>query len=174
MTSIVTSLVVQFGSDSDASSVLTAEIDSREDGHNAGNTSFTPGQVVYYLISKTSDVTILSQETTAGRLTYVATESFTEKETLHFAKESSATVSNPISGGYTTKWLGNAPAANVTLTSEIEFSLKDSEGSLVEGLGVLQVEYERTVEVYSLSGLPSSLNGEDQYDVIIYITGESS
>ena len=173
MASIVTNLVVQFGTTGTTDSVLSAEVDSREDGHNAGNTSFTPGQTVYYLISKTSDVRILSQETTAGRLTYVTTESFTEIETLHFAKESSASVRNPISGSYTTKWLGTVPAASVSLSSEVTFVLKDSAGDEVKGLGVLRVEYQRTVDVYSLSGLPSSLNGEDQYDVIIYITGET-
>lgn len=173
MASVVANLVVNFSLGEGDGGVLQLELDSRDDGYNNGSTTFTPGQKVYYLLTKTPDVNIIDHLSTAGIITYVTSEVIEEEEIVTYAGASSANTQYPIHGAYATKWLGRPGASNVVLTSPNTLSLKDSAGDDAEGLGVLHVTYTHVVDVYLLSGLPSSLNGEEEYTVIVYVTGES-
>lgn len=171
MTDIAAHLVINFTSGG-GSGVLKAEIDSRPTGHNGGNTQFTAGQPAYYLVSKTDNVIIEVHEATSGYVTYVGSEVETKTELLIFAQANSATTQYPISGSYETKWLGTPPGHDLALASPDTFELQEN-GSPVEGLGVLYVEYETTFLVYKLEGLQPELNGETAYEVLVYMAGAS-
>ena len=172
MAEITASLVVQFTQGSD-DAVLTARVDDREDGKNGGNTSFIPGQVVYYLVTKTDNVEITEQTSSAGILTFVETSTEDFEEFLTFANEAEASTSNPISGTYTTKWLGNVPSANLVKVSPTTFRIQDSSGTSVPSTAVLKINYTTIHRVYKLSGLGATLSGESSYEVVIVIIGTS-
>lgn len=175
MANITANLVVNFSNGTEGDdSVLQAEIDSREEGFNSGNTSFTPAQTVYYLVNKTPDVDIVEHLSTAGRIEYVTSITVDQEEALAFAGESEATVRYPIAGAYQSKWLGIVPPANLVLTGPTRFALQDSAGTPHDGLGMLKVNYSTNFDVYRLTGLPAVLSGESDYSVIIYISGETT
>ena len=169
---VIASLVVNF-SPGNAEDLLSVELDSRDFGYNNGASNFNPGQDVYYLVSKTSTVRITSTVTTAGATVYKTSEIEDQSETVTFIDSSEITTSYPIVGAYTTKWLGKAPIGNLVLINESTFQLQDSSGAALKGLGVLKIEYQTKFDVYKLFGLPAKLNDEEEYQVIVYISGES-
>ena len=172
MAEITTSIVIQF-TQGDEDAILTAQVDSREDGRNGGNTNFFPGQVVYYLITKTDNVRVTKQTASAGYISFVENSIEDVEEFLTFANESEASTSNPIYGSYSTKWLGRVPNATLVKSSPTTFRLQSSDGSAVDAVAVLKINYKVLHIVYKLSGLGSTLSGESSYEVVISIIGES-
>lgn len=172
MAEITTSLVVSFSNNADSDSVLSAEVDSRDDGYNNGNTDFLPGQEVFYLITKTTDVTLLNQVTSTGSVEFIDNSTEDKEEFLTFANESEASVSTPISGEYETKWLGNVPQGELVKTSELTFSIQ-KDGQPVESVAVLKITYKTLHQVWKLKGVSAILNGESNYEVVIMIFGEN-
>lgn len=166
MSSVTASIVVQFTSEG-AAGLLNAEIDSREDGFNAGKTSFQPGDSPAFLIFKSSDVNIVSIEPSAGNIASLASGLLDVEEFLTFANKTEANLSKPISGALTAKWLGN----NLGVPQVVGDNLVRVP---TQGVGVLKVSYKAPFLARRLSGLPSVLNGETEYQVLILITGERS
>lgn len=166
MGQITTSIVVQFTT-TGASGILTAEIDSRETGFNNGKTSFQPGDAPAFLIFKSSDVTILTVEPSAGTIADLGTGTELIEETLTFANVTEANLSKPITGGLTYKWLGN----NLGVPAIVGDNLVRVP---TVGVGVLQVSYQAPFEARRLSSLPTVLNGETEYSVLVVITGQQA
>lgn len=163
MAEVTTSIVVQF-STTGSSGILTAEIDSREAGFNSGKTSFQPGDQPAFLIYKSADVTIQSIEPSAGNIADLGAGLEPIEELLTFANATEATLQKPISGALTYKWLGNNLGAPVVVGDNlIRVPTK--------GVGVLKVNYNAPWLAKRLSGLPTVLNGETEYSVLIVITG---
>lgn len=172
MSEVTASIVVDFTL-GDSEGVLSAEIDGREDGYNNGSTSFSPGQVVYYLVDKSTNVSIIKQTTSAGRVTFVANSIEAKEEMITFANDFEASVGSPIHGGYSTKWIGKAPSGNLVKTDSQTFRIQDSNGTGVPSVAVLKVNYTVNHGVYKLDGLGSTLSGESSYQVMIVIFGET-
>jgi hypothetical protein len=167
MSVVKTSIVVQFTT-ADAGGHLSAEIDSRPDGYNKGNTNFVPGDSPAFLVFKSSNVTIVSVEPSAGSIVSLAGGNFlVENEMMHFAKETEASLGKPITGALTSKWLGNDLGA-VTVVGDMKVRVADT------GVGVLKTSYNSPFLAYRLTGLPTTLNGEASYEVLILITGEQA
>lgn len=66
MTQVTASVTIGFASGADASSTFSAEVDSRENGLNAGTTSFAPGASVHLLLYKTNMITMGSPVAPSG------------------------------------------------------------------------------------------------------------
>jgi hypothetical protein len=95
MAGITTSLVIRFqtqdGADA-ANAVLTAELDSREEGLNVGKSQFIYGDTPAYLIFRTSNVSY-TQDTTAGSVAYVETGLIDVTETISFVGSTESSLS---------------------------------------------------------------------------------
>lgn len=105
---ITTSLVVQFTDPvaaEEANAVLIAEIDSRNDGLNSGNTTFTLGSDVGFLIYNSPNVEF-SIETTAGSITSFQDVTIPKSEFLTYANSNSATLDKPPEGTVTITQVG--------------------------------------------------------------------
>ena len=175
MADVTASIVVQFAPGTDDGSLqLIAEIDSRDDGYNAGSTDFKPGQTVYYLIYKSVLVNITEHVVSAGRIERVVVENIEKTESLIFAHQSSASVGYPIHNTYSTKWLGRTPSGTLVKVSDTEFQLRDASGAAVEDTGVLHVTYTTQHIVNRIVGVPAVLNGETSYSVVVSIVGETT
>ena len=166
MAIVKTSIVVQFTS-ADGAGHLSAEIDSRPEGYNKGVTSFVPGDSPAFLVFKSSSVTIISVEPSAGNITPLAGGSVPIDEMLHFPKETEASLQKPRSGELGSKWLGNDLGA-------IELIGDQKVRVATVGVGVAKVQYNSTFLAYRLGNLPITLNGEANYEVLILITGEQA
>jgi hypothetical protein len=166
MSVVKTSIVVQFTTAGEGS--LSAEIDSRPEGYNGGRTSFVPGDSPVFLIFKTSNVTIISIEPSAGVIAGpLGTGTVPVEDMLSFAKETEASLQKPITGALTSKWLGN-DLGTPTVVGEQKVRVP------TVGVGVLKTNYNSAFTAYQLTGLPTVLNGESSYEVLILITGEQT
>lgn len=163
---VTATLVVNFARKGEA--MLIAEIDDRESGFNGGITQFSPGDSPAYLLFKTDDVVIDTQEFSAPGVSAVSlgTGLFVVEEDLQFVKEREASLSKPFRSGLTYKWLGNNLGA-----PQVIDQTKVRVPSV--GLGVLRVSYRAEYRAYRLSGVPAQLNGENSFPIIIYVVGHT-
>ena len=166
MAVVKTSIVVQFTT-ADGGGHLSAEIDSRPEGYNKGITSFAPGDSPAFLVFKSSNVTIVSVEPSAGTITTLAGGSLLVEEMMHFPKETEASLQKPISGALASKWLGN-DLGTVIVVGDLKVRVANT------GVGVLKASYNSAFLAYRLGGLPVKLDGESNYEVLILITGEQT
>ncbi len=163
---VTTSLVVQFNT-SGASGLLNAEIDSRPAGYNKGKTSFNPGDAPVFLVFKSSDVEIDSIEPSAGTIGDEQGGTVEVTEMLEFANVTEATLQKPVDGGsIVAKWLGNSLGTPV-LVGDTKITVPNS------GVAVLKVTYQSRFTAHRLNGIPTALNGETEFEVLIVITGHN-
>ena len=162
---VTTNIVVQFGSEDDADKYhLSAEIDSREDGYNKGKTSFIPGDSPYLLIYK-SDELSLSFDVSTGGLSSRSSELIAVDDFVTFANSDQEDVSKPPSGGVTLKRIAGSPGATI---SNMTISLPEPD------VAVWKASYATRAYVYQLVGIPTELEDETSFPVVVFITGTSN
>ena len=160
MSDVTASLVIAFTPDSESeSAVLVAEVDSREDGLNNGDTTFRPGDPVYYLTYAGQNVSIAQQIATAGGIASVGGGNRQVTETVTWANVRDASVSYPVSGGLSVAWQGRNPG-KASLSGDKTLRLPSA------GVGVAEVTYSTTYQAWRLSGVPTSIE-----NVLIWIEG---
>ncbi len=166
MTDVTATLVVQFSSSADAGESLQAEIDSRTDGLNQGDTTFGAGDQPGFLIFLTPNVTLNLITPSTGVIQTLTAENITFTETLTFAKKKQATVTKPIFNLAldSFKWLGTN-LGNPTVVDSKTVSVP------TEGVGVLKVTYTAQALRRRLTSVTVPLNGETDFDVLILIEG---
>jgi len=162
---VTATLVVQFRNE--AAGVLQAEIDSRPAGYNNGRTSFVPGDSPAFLMFKSTNVEILSEEVSAGTLATLAPGLLSVTDFLQFANADEASLSKPFHSGASYKWLGNN-LGTPTIVGDTKVRLA------AKGVGILKITYNSAFLARRFAGLPTILNGETEYSVIAVITGEAS
>lgn len=161
MGTVTTSLVVEFASSRDG--LLTAEIDDRPGGFNAGKTSFYPGDKAYFLVFKSPSVTIDVVASSAGIIvpwtpgTYAVTD-----EWVNFEDTDEASASRYIDSGFTYQWFGNNLGP---------ITIRD--GKMVaasKGIGVAKISYLTNYLSYYLQS-PSNINGKTRFNILVMVKG---
>lgn len=104
---ITASQIINFDDDSDEDrGILSLEVDSREDGLNAGKTSFQPGDSVGLLLYRSPNVRIVAGPIlTAGSIAEEGIHITDHVGFLPYAGETSANMSHPICTP-ALEWLG--------------------------------------------------------------------
>jgi hypothetical protein len=167
MTRIVTAtLVVDFrdtvSGNADDPGTLQLVIDDRPDGLNGGRTSgFYLGQPVGYLLYKSAGLAIKRHVATDGSIgprgssTRIITD-----EPITFSNSDSATLSYPVSTGFSLAWRGsrfdadgNSKAINYTLSDD-QKTIKLSEPAY----GLARVSYVTAFDIYRLASVPTSVD----------------
>ena len=166
--SVTATLLINFDPGSGGSAAenghLSAEVDSRPEGLNAGKTTFFPGDDVYFFVYASSNVTYETPIPSAGSITALESETVSRTDDISFPNVDTATISVPATGITSYKWLGNQLGA---LTLQDEMTVKAD----AIGVAVAKIEYTTVPDVYKLSS-PSILNGETEFTILIYIQGE--
>ncbi len=165
-TNVTTTLVVSLKSDAEESSIFSAEVDDRETGLNAGDTSFAPGDAIGYLVYMSSNVdpATLSQIASKGSITAAGTGTKSVTEFIQFANEREATPQYPIYGGFTYAWMGNNLGA-LTMVNDRALSIAAA------GVGVAKVTYNTFYRSFLLSS--TLIPGEPEYEILIYIAAQT-
>jgi len=161
---ITTSLVVQFGSEGDAQYHLSAEIDSREDGFNGGETSFIPGDSPIFLVYKSDELSLTLESSTGGTQSY-ASGTIEQEEWLIFANEKTRSLNKPPAGNVTLKYYAGVNGASV-VGDQITLPTK--------GLAVYRATYDAKFLAYKMTNIPTTLNGATSFPVVIVITGTAA
>ncbi len=156
-------IVVQFADDTANVSVV-AEVDDREDGYNAGKTSFYHGDTPYILLFIPTGYVVDQVLTSAGAVTYIdESEKFIENY-LAFANEDSVSVSYPISSEWTYSWLGSSlgvisPADQFTAKLPSRgFDTVTKKPVPEYRVGVAYATYKSACKVYKLYNVPPTVS----------------
>jgi hypothetical protein len=149
-----------------ANAHLSAEVDSRPAGLNAGKSTFIPGATAYVLIYKSANVTVLPAESSAGSFSYGGTASIQYTEELQFADVANATLQVPIDGAMVSyKWIGRDLGAPVVAGDGKTVTVP------ISGVGVLKVVYNATAIIGALAS-PASVSDEVDFSILVLIKGE--
>lgn len=168
MANVTATVVVSFG-DANAAGLLTAEIDSRPDGYNNGKTTFSEGDEPVILVRKGSNVNIDSVLTSLGACTQFATGSTAEKEFLIYVQTATATSSKPVSSGFSSQWYGNN-LGTVAVKNDNQIQITGPTLPITM-VGVLGITYTSDFIAYKLTGIPSTVNGEKTFQVVVAFIG---
>lgn len=169
---VKTSIAVQFADDvGDTDLLLKAELDSREDGLNNGNTTFRPGDSAGILVYRSPEITTLSTYITAGSLVPAGTGNILiEREELTFTDNETPnqeiSLNYPVTSGFTYKWLGidGGPLQLVNNTKIVKPQA---------GLGVALISYTTSYVAYRLTS-PTSLNEETEFSIVVLFVGNTA
>lgn len=165
-----TTIVVSFATPGSGGNVgsahLSAEIDSRPEGLNGGKTSFAPGDDVYILVYKSTNVSITTTDCSAGSISDQGSVSVTTKDDVPFANSNTSSVNKPASSGLLSqKWLGRNLGTITMGADQTTLSIATA------GIGVAKVSYQSTALVYKLSS-PATLDGEVDFTILVMIIGD--
>lgn len=171
---VVATLNVNFAEDTEATQgVLKLEIDDREDGLNAGDTSFQPGDTVGFWLFKDSNVTLNTSVpvSTSGGVTSAGSASKEIDEYITFSNSDSASLGYPPSGSVTLEWIGRAykiDGTSVTTTTVLpertrsQLAMPDK----TQVAGVLRARYNTSGSLYRLRSVPTDIT-----EVLIFAIG---
>lgn len=164
-----TTVVVQFTNPAAATATnahLSAELDARPAGLNAGKTTFIPGATAYVLIYKSANVTLLPAQSSAGSFSYSGTVLVQHTDELQFADAATASLNVPMDGAIVSyKWIGRDLGAPTVGVDGKTVSVPTS------GVGVLSITYNATATIGALAS-PATVSGEIDFSILVLIKGE--
>lgn len=173
MATVVASLVVNFGEDSesDESNILRLEIDRRtevEGGLNLGKTQFYPGDSVHILRFISDNLSVITQDTTLGSLNNAGSGQIEVDEVLTVSRASEVSLNYPVSSNFSAVWLGNSYSedGNQTTISRTLF-----EGRKIifsqSAIGLLRVRYNSNYQAFRLHSVPL-----DELQAFVFVIAE--
>lgn len=146
--------------------ILQVEIDDRPDGLNNGDTQFSPGDEVGFLVFKSANVNITSVISSAGTIASAGSQTKEVEELLVFPKERRATVRYPLNSSFSGTWLGNNLGGYTTDETTVTLNTQ------TPGVGALWFEYTSRADGYKLRNTPAQLGGKKDYSIVIFVAGE--
>ena len=173
----ITTQVVQFGTgtgdDPYANLHLSAEIDDRDNGRNGGDTDFQPGDTAYFLIFKSSNISLSAPVASAGSVSYDGTESVEKEDFVTFANEPEGNLDVPASSIISKTWIGN-DLGDTALENETTLKLT----SPPEGIyaGVLKVTYLAEATVGKLDSAPFASGNPTltDFEIVVVVVGTAA
>ena len=161
-----TSFQISFGSGAGAGAGghLSAEIDDRPEGLNAGKTAFVPGDTAHFLVYKSANVTYSAPVPSAGSVTPGGTLTVEKEDDIAFADTDTASLPIPATGIVSVLWMGNQLGA---LALQDPQTVKASS----KGVAVARVRYTATANAHALHS-PASVAGLTDYSILVFILGE--
>jgi len=169
MSVVTTTLVVSLSADAIGSPIFSAEFDDRlaiEGGLNDGDTDFAPGDNLGFLLYRSRDVddTSIVITPSLGSIVTLGGGTKSVTEFVHFPKTREVAPKYPVYSGFTYSWMGTSLG---TLSATTDRSLV----ATTSGVAVAKVTYTTSFLQYRL--VNTLLTGENEYDVLIYIEGNT-
>jgi hypothetical protein len=143
---------------------LSAEIDSREDGPNEGQSSFAPGDTVWFLVYKGDAVTLTGADASAGSATLQEEIEVTLTDDVVFDGGGSASLTKPAQAITNVTWLGRN-LGDITLLAD-----RQTVKATASGVGIARVTYQARATAGKLTS-PESLAGETGFPIAVVISG---
>lgn len=160
-TSITAHVVVEFSGD-DTPNVLV-EIDGRENGYNAGKTTFQPGENAYLLLYVPSGWSAVYHASSAGVLTYVENTNVAIEDYVTFIDDETVSLQYPVSGTPLFAWLGNdlgivSVAKQICSLAARAYNSLTAVFTPAHRVGIAKANYVSVARVYRLSSAPVTLS----------------
>lgn len=171
MAVVTTSIVVNFDNGGDDDAIFTVEVDDREDGLNGGKTNFLPGDDVYLLLFKTSNVQVDGVITSLGNAYTSGNTTKDIDQFDDFVNEREVSLSYPVSSGFSYDWLGN-DLGSINVLNESRMQLAQDKTTLGDPfVGVTKTTYTSNAMIYRLTN--TLLQGYDEYQIVVYFYGQT-
>ncbi len=161
-------IVVEFNAAE--SGEMTAELDTREDGYNAGKSSFSAGDEPVILLRKSDNVILDLVICSLGTITQFATGFTSETNWLTYPRTKDANTDKIISSNFTSQWFGNN-LGSVQVQGDKSVILTAAGANT--SVGVLKVTYDSNFIAYKLAGIPSTVNGQKEFSVLVMFVGHT-
>ena len=164
---ITASITVSFGAGADGADVqghLSAEVDNRPDGLNAGKTSFNAGDTVYFLVYKSANVEYDSPITSAGGISSENSVSVSKTDSLTFANVNTAELSVPANSAPSVVWSGRN-LGTVTLGAN-----QKTITTTATGVAIGNATYTASADAFALTS-PVSIGGSTDFSILVFIAG---
>lgn len=159
---VTTSVTIGFTKNEQTDANFSAEVDTRDNGLNEGNTSFKPGDSVGILLYKGLTIANVKGTPTSGLLTEGALIDVEQEETISFANEDSFSARYPVNSGTASiEWYSTAPTVTIPTTGSA-FTTANK----VIAVGLLK--YKTKAQVWTLSGVPVAYPS-----ALVVFTGEA-
>jgi hypothetical protein len=159
-----TSFQISFGTPGGASQGhLSAEIDDRPEGLNAGKTSFVPGDLAHFLVYKSANVAYDPPTPSAGSVSSGGTVVVEKEDDIAFADTDTASLPIPADAIVSVTWLGNSLGALALADPQ---TVKAS----AKGVAVARVKYRATANAHGLQS-PASVSGLTDFSILVFILG---
>ena len=175
----VTTQIVQFGqgagADPFADLHLSAEIDDRDDGLNGGDTDFAPGDTAYFLIYKSSNITLEAPVSSAGSCAYQGTTNVQKVDFVSFANEDEGSLDVPAASIISKNWIGRS-LGDTSLQGD-QMTLKLSAKPAGIFAGVLKVTYMGEATIGALVSPASLSDGTTEitdFEIAVVIVGTAT
>ncbi len=143
---------------------LTAEVDGRVDGPNAGRTTFYGGDAVHLMIHVGDDVTLLDPLVSSGVVWLDGQEEITLTEDLVFSLATTATLSKPALGIDSELWFG-LNLGPLTLESD-----QRTVTARFPGVAIVRVTY-RSIAQHWIAWVPETVAGHDAFPFQVRFAG---
>lgn len=159
---VTASLVINFGDkdqNGDANIVLDAEVNEDDNG---GKTSFIAGDIVYFRIYHSTNYTVTQTAGSTSVVTNNVTTTITDEE-VQFTFSATSSTDKLITTLSSYVWMGNN-LGTITKSNYNEVTCGAS-----DSIGVAKITYNTMYDLWQFNS-PPSINGSDNYSVIIGIT----
>ena len=168
MGAVTTTVQISFGDAGAAAGAhLSAEVDSRPDGLNAGKSSFVGGEPVYVLVYKSNNVTIKEKILSAGTIFSAGSAVVEHEEFITFSNTRESSISKPASGSLDVTWYGKSLGGISVAGDGVSLTASSA------GVAIAKVVYKSNAQAFRLA-TPLTLGGSKEYSILLYILGESS
>lgn len=174
----VTTQIIQFGrdiSDQYADLHLSAEIDDRDDGLNHGDTDFDPGDTAYFLVYKSTEITLEAPVASAGTCSYDGTTNVQQVEYVSFPNEKEGRLNVPAQSITAKEWVGQNLGDTTLGSDQMTLTLVSPPSGIYAG--VLRVTYTATATIGKLVSPPSiPVGGEEltDFEIAVVIVGTAT
>lgn len=159
-----TSFQISFGAGVDAvSGHLSAEIDARPEGLNAGKTSFVPGDIARFLVYKSANVAYDFPVPSAGSISPGPAQVVEKEADIAFPDTDTARLPIPAASIVSVTWLGNSLGALALADPQ---TLRAS----ARGVAVARVRYRANADSYALQS-PAAVSGLTDFSILVFILG---
>ncbi len=146
---------------------ISAEVDSREDGLNAGVTSFAAGETAHILAHPGPGVSVESVTGSAGTIRQGPALTYQQTEDLSFDKVSSARLRLPASSIDSVIWLGTSLGALILADDLITMNAPAA------GVAIARVKYTVAAEAWEVTA-PQTAGGETEFPLAVLFKGKAT
>lgn len=143
---------------------LSAEIDARPSGLNAGDTTFQPGDTAWFLVYRSAGVSIDFIKASAGSVVSGGEQVFSRTEDISFEDDDAASLPVPSDGITSILWIGNS-LGNLTLGAD-GMSLRADN----KGVAIARVTFQVSPDAYGIVA-PATVAGLSDFPILVLVKG---
>ena len=148
-------------------STLSAQLDDRPAGLNAGRLDFAPGDIAAILVHHRRGIALTTAAASYGSAAVLAPQTYQYTEDVVFAGAATGTLSRPATALGAVTWLG-ADLGALTLAAD-----QTTVTAAADGTAIATITYTVAAEAVSVAG-PAQIGARQDYPVTVHLEADAS